>query len=242
MNVDGSEMDGHLEELEQAAKSKIYARMWVVQMESEVTNDNQIVRKLLDVVKDLDKSLKMQEIIDELKIKKGAIYRTEVYTEVCAGVIYNGRRREKVVNMAAGDSADALVCCVEDHIMDFDASFHAIYCQEELERFKLRSSKVRLVNDNTLDIVGIRDVILKTSFGTNVEACIWLRIGINMLASKGNVLDVRKVDMYLCKPGGLRKQKKLSFIMSERTRKLQRYDANLQVKCLKFDNGVEYSS
>ncbi|GKG48848.1 hypothetical protein Tco_0512995, partial [Tanacetum coccineum] len=59
------------------------------------------------------------------------------------------------------------------------------------------------------------------------------KIGMNMLASKGNVLDVRKVDIYFCKPGGLGKQKNLSFIMLVKTRKLQsrscsRYNANLQ--------------
>ncbi|GJR76132.1 hypothetical protein Tco_0088497 [Tanacetum coccineum] len=58
MDVDGSKIVGHLEELEQAAKSNIYARVWVVQMEKEVVNDNQLTRKLLDAVKDLDKSLK----------------------------------------------------------------------------------------------------------------------------------------------------------------------------------------
>ncbi|GKA26122.1 hypothetical protein Tco_0712231 [Tanacetum coccineum] len=49
------------------------------------------------------------------------------------------------VNMAARDSDDALVCCVkntvEDHIMDSDASFHATYCKEELERLNLHSGK-----------------------------------------------------------------------------------------------------
>ncbi|GKB42109.1 hypothetical protein Tco_0887051 [Tanacetum coccineum] len=84
---------------------------------------------------------------------------------------------------------------VEDRIMDYGASFHATYCKEKLERFKLRSGKV---------------------------------------------------DIYFCKPGGLGKQKNLSFIMSVKTRKLQRscgrYNANLQVKYLKFDNGGEYSS
>nr|GEX64406.1 hypothetical protein [Tanacetum cinerariifolium] len=78
---------------------------------------------------------------------------------------------DKVVNMAVGDSNDALVYCVknmaEDHIMDSSAS-----------------------------------------------------IGMNMLASKENVLDAWKVDIYFCKPGGLGKQKKLSFIMTEKTRKL----------------------
>ncbi|GKA27958.1 retrovirus-related pol polyprotein from transposon TNT 1-94, partial [Tanacetum coccineum] len=72
--------------------------------------------------------------------------------------------------MAAGDSDDA-VCCVEntveDRIMDSSASFHATYCKEELKRFKLRSGKVRLADDKTLDIAGIGDVVLKTSFGTS---------------------------------------------------------------------------
>ncbi|GKD87676.1 retrovirus-related pol polyprotein from transposon TNT 1-94, partial [Tanacetum coccineum] len=79
--------------------------------------------------------------------------------------------RGKEVNMTARDSDDALVCCientVEDRIMDSSASFHATYYKDELERFKLRSSKVRLADDKTLDIAGIRDVVLKTSFGTS---------------------------------------------------------------------------
>nr|GEW39655.1 hypothetical protein [Tanacetum cinerariifolium] len=54
---------------------------------------------------------------------------------------------------------DALVCCVKnmvaDHIMDSGASFHATYCKEELERFKLRYGKVRLVDDKTLYIASI---------------------------------------------------------------------------------------
>ncbi|GKG32497.1 hypothetical protein Tco_0430007, partial [Tanacetum coccineum] len=50
------------------------------------------------------------------------------------------------------------------------------------------------------------------------------RIGMSMLASKGNVPDVRKVDIYFCKPGGLGKQKNISFIMSVKTRKLQRLE------------------
>ncbi|GJV51629.1 ribonuclease H-like domain-containing protein [Tanacetum coccineum] len=140
---------------------------------------------------------------------------------------------------------------VEDRIMDSGASFHSTYCKGEFERFKLRSGKVRLADDKTLDIASVGDVVLKTYFGTS-----WTlkdvssvapetlgdmsRIGMSMLASKGNVPDVRKVDIYFCKPGGLG-------IMSVKTRKLQsrswgRYNANLQVKCLKFDNGGEYSS
>ncbi|GJW40694.1 retrovirus-related pol polyprotein from transposon TNT 1-94 [Tanacetum coccineum] len=82
-----------------------------------------------------------------------------------------GEIKDKEVNMAAGDYDDALVCCVEntidDRIMDSGASFHATYCKEELERFKLRSGKVRLADDKTLDIAGVGDVVLKTSFGTS---------------------------------------------------------------------------
>nr|GEZ41381.1 retrovirus-related Pol polyprotein from transposon TNT 1-94 [Tanacetum cinerariifolium] len=63
------------------------------------------------------------------------------------------------------------LCCientVEDRIMDSGASFHANYCKEELERFKLRSGKVRLADDKTLDIAGVGDIVLKTSFGTS---------------------------------------------------------------------------
>nr|GEZ70957.1 retrovirus-related Pol polyprotein from transposon TNT 1-94 [Tanacetum cinerariifolium] len=81
-----------------------------------------------------------------------------------------GEIKDKEVNMAVGDSDDALVCCVEnmveDRIIDSGALFHATYCKEELERFKLRSSKVCLVGDKTLDIASIGDVVLKTSFGT----------------------------------------------------------------------------
>ncbi|GJW75893.1 hypothetical protein Tco_0135263 [Tanacetum coccineum] len=71
-DLERSKTGGHLQELEQAAKSKNYALMWVVQMEREVANDNQIAQKLLDVVKDIDKSLKKRRgIIDKLKVKKG---------------------------------------------------------------------------------------------------------------------------------------------------------------------------
>ncbi|GJZ48762.1 putative RNA-directed DNA polymerase [Tanacetum coccineum] len=52
---------------------------------------------------------------------------------------------DKEVYMVVRDYDDALVCCaentIEDHIMDFGASFHATYCKEELERFRLRSGK-----------------------------------------------------------------------------------------------------
>ncbi|GKE96255.1 hypothetical protein Tco_1581110 [Tanacetum coccineum] len=120
---------------------------------------------------------------------------------------------DKEVNQTARDSNEAL-----------------------LERFKLRFSKVRLAGDKTLDIASVGDVVLKTYFGTSwtlkdVSTIIdgsgdfdMSKIGMNMLDSKGNIQDVRKVGIYFCKPGGLGKQKKLSFIMSEKTKKLQRLE------------------
>ncbi|GJR25593.1 putative RNA-directed DNA polymerase [Tanacetum coccineum] len=79
--------------------------------------------------------------------------------------------KNKEVHMAVRDYDDALVCCVEnmieDGIMDSSASFHATFCQEELEKFRLRSSKVHLADDKTLDIARVGDVVLKTSFGTS---------------------------------------------------------------------------
>ncbi|GJW21601.1 hypothetical protein Tco_0032223 [Tanacetum coccineum] len=79
--------------------------------------------------------------------------------------------KDKEVHMEVRDYNDALVCCVEntidDHIMDSGASFRATYCKEELERFKLHSGKVCLADDKTLDIAGVGNVVLKTSFGTS---------------------------------------------------------------------------
>nr|GFC63453.1 hypothetical protein [Tanacetum cinerariifolium] len=73
--------------------------------------------------------------------------------------------------MAVRDYDDALVCCVEnmveDRIMDSSALFHATFYKEELEKFKLYSGKVCLADDKTLDITGVRDVVLKTSFATS---------------------------------------------------------------------------
>nr|GEV21111.1 retrovirus-related Pol polyprotein from transposon TNT 1-94 [Tanacetum cinerariifolium] len=71
--------------------------------------------------------------------------------------------RDKEVHMTVKDYDDALVCCVEniveDRIMDFDASFHATFFKEELEKFKLYSGKVRLAYDKTLDIARVGDVL-----------------------------------------------------------------------------------
>ncbi|GKD90983.1 hypothetical protein Tco_1366490, partial [Tanacetum coccineum] len=79
--------------------------------------------------------------------------------------------RDKEVNIVTGESDDALVCCVEntfeDRIMDSGGLFHTTYYKEELDRFRLRFVKVRLADDKILDIAGVEDVFLKTSFSTS---------------------------------------------------------------------------
>ncbi|GKB49575.1 hypothetical protein Tco_0900328 [Tanacetum coccineum] len=100
-------------------------------------------------------------------------------------IIEDGRDK---VNMAVGDSDDALIYCientVEDHIMNSDASFHATYCKKELERFKLRSGKVRLADEKTLDIAGIGDVVLKTYSGFRDQQ--WKVTKGSLVVARGN--------------------------------------------------------
>nr|GEY68495.1 retrovirus-related Pol polyprotein from transposon TNT 1-94 [Tanacetum cinerariifolium] len=259
--------------------------------------------------------------------------------------------KDKEVNMVARDYDDALVCCIEnmidDRIMDSVASFHATYYKEELERFKLRFDKVCLADDKTIDIAGVRDVILKTSFGTswtlkdvrfipglkkrlisigqldkegyhvgfgdkqwmvtkrslvvargNKRGSLYMvevtsdgintsidgrgntdllhqrlghmsEKGMKILASKGRIPNLQKAVVGFCKPCVLGKHKKVSFVKSRNTRKLQRLelvhtdvygptsvasivrsrynvtfidDISRKVKCLKCNNGGEYSS
>ncbi|GJZ50788.1 hypothetical protein Tco_0605303, partial [Tanacetum coccineum] len=161
-----------------------------------------------------------------------------------------GDIKDKEVNMEARDFDDVLVCCVENtikvRIMDSGASFHATYCKEELERFKLRSGKRRLISVGHLDEEGYHVGYGEQQWKVTKGSLVVVRgnkrgslIGTSMLDSKGNVPDVRKVDIYFCKPGGLGKQNNLSFIMSVKTRKLQsrscgRYNANLQIVMLKI--------
>ncbi|GKE12770.1 hypothetical protein Tco_1416321 [Tanacetum coccineum] len=147
----------------------------------------------------------------------------------------------KDVNMAAGDSNDALVCCVkntvEDCIMDSGASFHATYCKEELDRFRLRSGKVHLAYDKTLDIAGIGDVVFKTSFGTS-----WTLkdVSEDKKTAEFRASSHRRLITYIyCINLRIRYY---DTVIEDCNRSCGRYITNLQVKCLKFDNGGEYSS
>ena len=73
---------------------------------------------------------------------------------------------EEVVN------DDALICCVEcsveSWVMDSGASFHATPCKDLMLNFRAENfGKVCLADDETLDIVGMGDINLKTSLGTD---------------------------------------------------------------------------
>ncbi|GJV68833.1 putative RNA-directed DNA polymerase [Tanacetum coccineum] len=56
-----------------------------------------------------------------------------------------GQKARQRAKAEQRDYDDELICCVknmiEDRIMDFGALFHATFCKEELERFRLRTSK-----------------------------------------------------------------------------------------------------
>ncbi|GKB24096.1 retrovirus-related pol polyprotein from transposon TNT 1-94 [Tanacetum coccineum] len=145
--------------------------------------------------------------------------------------------RDKKVNMAARDYDDALVCCIEntidDHIMDSGASFHATYCKEEIERFKLRFGlKKRLISVGQLDEEGyhVPSDEINVTIDVKGNAALWHQRlghmsekGIKVLASKGRIPDLQKVVVGFCEPCVLGKQKKVSFLKSENTRKLQRF-------------------
>ncbi|GJY16107.1 hypothetical protein Tco_0386529 [Tanacetum coccineum] len=112
--------------------------------------------------------------------------------------------------------------------------------EEQMSSWKVEGLKRMLISVRKLDKegyhIGFRDQQWKVTKGSlvvahrNKHGSLYMverlsdisRFGMSMLASKGNIPDVRKVDIYFCKPGGLGKQKNLSFIMSVKTTKLQR--------------------
>ncbi|GJV46077.1 hypothetical protein Tco_1430613 [Tanacetum coccineum] len=119
--------------------------------------------------------------------------------------------------MTAGDSDDTLVCCVENtvevNIMDSGASFHATYCKEELERFKLRSGKT------LKDVRYIRGLKRRL-------------ILVGQLDEEGYHIGFGDQQWKLLiapeETSGLGKQKRVSSIISENTRKLQRLQQQLR--------------
>ncbi|GJS24200.1 hypothetical protein Tco_0452832 [Tanacetum coccineum] len=130
-----------------------------------------------------------------------AIYRIEVCTEVCAGAIYPNKvvsepdQRLSISEEALGAFGKSQTYSAEDRYMGrgYDRGQEAEQkqveimkdrrdkCKEELERFKLRSGKVRLADDNTLDIAGVGDVVLKTSFDIS-----WTLKDVSLVVARGN--------------------------------------------------------
>nr|GFA17857.1 retrovirus-related Pol polyprotein from transposon TNT 1-94 [Tanacetum cinerariifolium] len=81
--------------------------------------------------------------------------------------------------------------------MDSSASFHATFFKEELEKFRLRSDNVRLADDKTLDIAGVGDVVLKTSFGTS-----WILKDVRYIPSlKKRLISIGQLDEEGCYVG-----------------------------------------
>ncbi|GJZ21573.1 retrovirus-related pol polyprotein from transposon TNT 1-94, partial [Tanacetum coccineum] len=149
--------------------------------------------------------------------------------------------KDKEVHMAVRDYNDALVCCVEntleDHITDYGTSFHATFHKEELEKFRLRSGKVRLADDKTLDIAGVGDVVLKNSFGSSVVACGNKRGNLYMVEVPSD-----GINSAINGRGNATLETEEAFLHNVREDKTFIDDNSRKVKCLKSNNGGEYSS
>ncbi|GKB97079.1 hypothetical protein Tco_0983216 [Tanacetum coccineum] len=149
--------------------------------------------------------------------------------------------------------------------MDSGASFHATYCKEELERFKLRFGKVHLADDKTLDIACVGDLDEEgyhVFFGDRQ----WKVTKGSLVVARGNkrgslyMVEVHPegIDAIIDGSGSaalwfgeaeesflhnVSKDKEIAEVgASSYRRSCGKFNANLQVKCLKFDNGGEYSS
>nr|GEX23217.1 retrovirus-related Pol polyprotein from transposon TNT 1-94 [Tanacetum cinerariifolium] len=125
--------------------------------------------------------------------------------------------KDKEFHMEVKDYDDALVCCVkntiEDCIMDSSASFHATYCKEELERFRLHSGKdARYIPSLKIKLISFGQL---DEEGFHGNAALW-RQRLGHMNEKG-------IRFYLLKAS-------------------VENETNLREKCLKFDNGREYSS
>ena len=103
--------------------------------------------------------------------------------------------KKEVNNVSSEESGDYLICCVENSmeswIMDSGASFHAVSCPDMVKNLqKGNLGKVRLADDQVLDITGIGDVDLKTSMGTT-----WTLKDVRVIPSlRRKLISVGKLD------------------------------------------------
>ncbi|GKA11136.1 retrovirus-related pol polyprotein from transposon TNT 1-94 [Tanacetum coccineum] len=118
------------------------------------------------------------------------------------------------------------------------------YDEALLERFKLRFGKVHLAHDKTLDIAAVGDVVLKTSFGTSwpLKDVRYIPGLKKRLISVGSLM--RKVPHRLRRPAveDVYGPTSVASIGGSRYYVTFIDDNNMKVKCLKSDNGREYSS
>ncbi|KAL8092162.1 hypothetical protein AgCh_034456 [Apium graveolens] len=148
---------------------------------------------------------------------------------------------------------DALICCVEcsveSWVMDFGASFHATPCKDLMLNFRVGNfCKVRLADDETLDIAGMGDINIRTSFGTSwtlkdasyeantvadeiESSTLWhIRLGhmsekgMKLLTSKGKIPELKNMEVGFCEPCVLGKQKRVTFAKSGRTPKAKKLE------------------
>nr|GEV76937.1 protein kinase-like domain, phloem protein 2-like protein [Tanacetum cinerariifolium] len=124
----------------------------------------------------------------------------------------------------AGDNVEASVCCVEntveDRIMNSGASFHATYHKEELERFKLLFGKALETSSGKL---------LKVPHRKKRESLYMIEVRPERIGAIINGSGSAAVWWF-------RKAKEY-FLYNVSEEK-----ETVEVKCLKYDNGREYSS
>jgi len=100
------------------------------------------------------------------------------------------------------DIDDVLICCVgskfEFWIMDSGASFYYSPCKDLMKIFKTGNfRKVRLADDETLDIPGMRDINLRTS-----TCIVWTLedvkyvLGLKRMLISMDMLDVQGYDSF----------------------------------------------
>lgn len=98
---------------------------------------------------------------------------------------------DKSVNTTNEDVDNAVVCCVEclieSWIMDSNASFYGSHCKDMMFNFRSENfSKVHLVDDERLEIMGMGDINLKTSLGT-----IWI------LSNVGYIIGLKRMLIFV---------------------------------------------
>ncbi|GKC53799.1 retrovirus-related pol polyprotein from transposon TNT 1-94 [Tanacetum coccineum] len=153
--------------------------------------------------------------------------------------------KDKEVHMAVSDYDDALVCYVEntidDHIMDSGASFHATFCKEDLERFRLRSNKPCVLgkqkkvsfvkSGNTRELQRLELVHTYVYGPTFVASIGGSRYYVTFIDDSS-----RKVWVYFLK------NKSDVFNTFKKWKAAVKNETNLRVKYLKSNNDGEYSS